>query len=156
SLLIARGFEVRILEPFRQVATILHNQLHQQERHVSDRIGRAKIGIELDTINDDQIVWWRRSRKQVNVIQPEITVSVARYTPSRAILHGGPEPGERVLGQLSEPFEHALAHRRPDLSGRLIEVLSGVPRDHVKAPGARDLLVPKGGAMEGSDPAGEP
>ena len=53
---VARGREVGFAEGARQVAPVVGDQLHHQERHVGHRIGRAEGLVELDAVDDEDIL----------------------------------------------------------------------------------------------------
>jgi hypothetical protein len=50
-----------------QVAAIVKNEVHDQERDVADRVGEAKALGEFNAVDDEQIVGRRAIGKEVNV-----------------------------------------------------------------------------------------
>ena len=75
-------------------------QVHRQERRVGDWVGVAEALVELNAIDDDEVARRRPLGKEVDMVQVQIAVSVARHTAAGAAVHQRRPVRHLVAGQL--------------------------------------------------------
>ena len=126
-----------------------------EEGHVGHRVGVAEPLVELDAVDDDQVGRRRSVGEEVDVVQVQVAVAVARHAPVGPSLDQRPERGQGRFGQVPQPLEDGPAERRAHLGGRLVEVLAGVAGHHLEAAEGRDRRPGLGPGVERGDPAGQ-
>jgi hypothetical protein len=89
-------------------------QVHDQERHVGHWVGEAEALVELDAVHDHQVFRRGFLREEVDVVQVQVAVRVARHAAfgprldERAVLRQG------RLGERPQPVEDGRAQGGAD------------------------------------------
>ncbi len=78
SLDIVTRLEVRLGKGRRQVSSSVKREIHCQKCHVGNRVGIAKTLVELDAIDDDEVTRRGTIGKEIDVVEVQIAVRVAR------------------------------------------------------------------------------
>src|SRR5438552_959141 len=110
---VAGSLKVRFSKRVAQVAPAVKRQVHDKKSHVGDRVGVAKSLVELDAVDNDEIIRRLAIRKEIDMVQVEVAVSIFRHTAARSFLNQGEKRSKGLLGQRSQPREHGRADRDP-------------------------------------------
>ena len=136
ALLIVRCPEILIGKRLRQVLSAVKQKVHDEKGNVGDRIGEAEAVAEFDAVDDD----WLLSGQQINVVEMQIAVSVARNAALGSGVDERPQLLDLLFRQGAQSLEDLRAEGRSDLRCGLIEVFPGVAGHDRESSEGTDVL----------------
>ena len=92
--------------------------------------------------------------EDVNVIQVQIAVTIARHAPGGSLFDERTMPAQSLLGQFLDSAVDRFADRYTDTSSRFLENPQHGLGHSLEAAEARDSLVRFRGSVKGRDPLG--
>jgi hypothetical protein len=129
--------EITMSKSYCKVGTIVKLEVHEQRRHIGNRISEPIALAKLNTVDDDDLAR-SSSRHDVDVFEAQIAVRVTRQTVLSAIVDPRSLADQQCLTENIDSFQHIRTHCICRLRGCLCQVFAQDFRDTFESAVLRD------------------